>query len=709
MSLTRNVREDIPAWQKSEDLPMLWFFRPRGIGFERRHHAMIALKRLATGIVAIFCMTAVAAQDSLRTHTIEDVVVTANKSRTSNVFSTIPVQSFSGDDIRLMGLQNIADAVKKFAGTSVKDYGGIGGMKTVSVRNLGAQHTAVSYDGIVVSNTQAGQIDIGRLSLDNVENLSMAISQGNDLMQSARHYASAALMSIETEKPNLGKGEHLIRLGLATGSWGQVNPHLRLWKGLGNNTTLSIDADWMRADGYYPYTLTNGLEQTRVKRQNSDIVQWHLEGNLLVNFSDSSRIDTKVYFYRSERGLPGSVILYNDNAKERLWDENLFVQSIYTKVWSNLWKMKVRAKYTHSWNKYEDYNVKYSDGVLTDINRQDEYYASATIGWSPMKWLQLSVSEDIAFNKLNTTVNGNPDPLRFTSLTSLAVRLKAGRLTADANLVATYATESLTESEKYSIKTPDDRHKLSPSLALSYRLLHDHALYLRANVKSTFRMPTFNDLYYLQIGNTALRPEKAQEYGGGITWNSGTIGHLKYLAITADGYYNHVTDKIVAFPSTYVWKMVNFGKVDIIGVDVTAAMEVELARKWSVAATGAFTLQDAKDKTVGSGSYNHQLPYTPKSSGSASLSLLNPWINIYYSMTWQGKRYSQAETSYKYLLNPYSEHTLSMSKTFLLRGDKKISLQFTINNIFDKQYEIIKYYPMPGRSITATAIVEFGK
>ena len=138
-------------------------------------------------------------------------------------------------------------------------------------------------------------------------------------------------------------------------------------------------------------------------------------------------------------------------------------------------------------------------------------------------------------------------------------------------------------------------------------------------------------------------------------------------------------------------------------------MEVELARKWSVAATGAFTLQDAKDKTVGSGSYNHQLPYTPKSSGSASLSLLNPWINIYYSMTWQGKRYSQAETSYKYLLNPYSEHTLSMSKTFLLRGDKKISLQFTINNIFDKQYEIIKYYPMPGRSITATAIVEFGK
>ena len=58
-----------------------------------------------------------------------------------------------------------------FAGANVKDYGGIGGLKTVSVRNIGAAHTAVSYDGVVVSNSQAGQIDIGRFSLDNVSTL----------------------------------------------------------------------------------------------------------------------------------------------------------------------------------------------------------------------------------------------------------------------------------------------------------------------------------------------------------------------------------------------------------------------------------------------------------------------------------------------------------------------------------------------------------
>ena len=707
MSLTRNVREDIPVWQKSEDLPMLWFFCPRGIGLERRDNAMIRVKRLAAGIVAVFCMTCVAAQDSLRTHTIEDVVVTANRSRTANVFSTIPVQSMSGDDIRLMGLQNIADAVKKFAGTSVKDYGGIGGMKTVSVRNLGAQHTAVSYDGIVVSNTQAGQIDIGRFSLDNVSMLTVAIGQDCDMLQSARHYASAAVMGIMTEQPLLADKSSLWRIGLSGGSWGQVNPKMRLWQRLSESTIMSLNADYMRADGNYPYTLVNGLESTRERRINSGISQWHVEGNVNTWFNDSSRLDVKAYYYRSSRGLPGSVILYNNQSKEHLWDENLFAQAIYNKRWNRQWQWVARAKYTHSWNKYEDYNIKYTDGRKEEVNSQDEYYASATVNWQPLRWFTMSLAEDAAFNKLRTTVNGSPNPLRFTSLTALAAKLRIGRLTAEGNMVVTYATEELTESEKYSLKTPEDRKHLSPSLSLSWRILPEEALYIRALYKSTFRMPTFNDLYYLQIGNTALRPEKAHEYGIGLTWNSRRMGCVKYIALTTDGYYNNVTDKIVAFPSTYIWKMVNFGKVEIWGMDATVASEIDIARKTSVTLSASVSVQDAKDKTDGSATYGSQLPYTAKVGGGISAILNTPWLTIGYSATSQGKRYSMAQNIREYRLPAYMEHTISLSRRIDLGDGRNINLQLSLNNITDEQYEIIKYYPMPSRSMTASATVEF--
>ena len=668
---------------------------------------MIVVKRLATVIVALFCMTVVAAQDSLRTHTIEDVVVTAERSRTTNVFSTIPVQSFSGDDIRLMGLQNLADAVKKFAGTSVKDYGGIGGMKTVSVRNLGAQHTAVSYDGIVVSNTQAGQIDIGRFSLDNVSLLSMAVGQSSDMLQSARHYASAAVMGISTAQPLPADKSSLLRIGLSGGSWGQINPKVRLWQRLSGSSVLSINADYMRADGTYPYTLVNGLESTRERRENSGISQWHVEGNVNTSFSDSSRLDVKAYYYRSSRGLPGSVILYNNESNEHLWDENLFAQAIYNKRWNEQWQWVARAKYTHSWNKYEDYNIKYTNGRKEELNSQDEYYASATINWQPLRWLSMSLAEDAAFNKLRTTVNGSPNPLRFTSLTALAAKLRIGRLTAEGNMVMTYATESLTESEKYSLKTPDDRKHLSPSLSLSWRILPEEALYIRALYKSTFRMPTFNDLYYLQIGNTSLRPEKAHEYGIGITWNSRRTGCLKYIAFTADGYHNNVTDKIVAFPSTYIWKMVNFGKVEIWGVDATVATEVDIARKTCAVLSASLSFQDAQDKTPGSATYGSQLPYTAKVSGGISLILNTPWLTVGYSATGQGKRYSMAQNIREYQLPAYMEHSVSISRRFDLGNSSNINLQLSVNNITDEQYEIIKYYPMPGRSLTASATVEF--
>ena len=662
-------------------------------------------KRYAVMATAICVFMYADANDTIRTGRIDEVVVTAERSRKTNIFETIPVQSLSGNDIRQLGLQNIADAVKRMAGTNVKDYGGIGGMKTVSVRNLGAQHTAVSYDGITVSNTQAGQIDIGRFSLDNVGMLSMAIGQGSDIMQTARHYASAALLAIETERPVLDKGDSRLRLALKGGSWGQLNPSVRWWCQAGENTMTTLDADYMRADGRYPFVLRNGKEKSNEKRNNSDIEQWHGEANVLHKFGDGGSLDTKAYFYHSQRGVPGAVVLYNDNSKERLWDENFFLQTAYKRHIARQWKLAIRAKYTHSWNKYEDTNVKYANGKKTEVNRQDEYYTSATLGWKPTSWLEMALAEDVAVNKLRTTVNGSPNPLRTTSLTALVSKAKYGRMTIEGNIVMTYATESLTESEKYAIKKPEDRKKLSPSLSFSYRLLPDEALYVRAMTKSTFRLPTFNDLYYLQIGNTSLRPENAHEYGAGMTWNSRPIGPLRYVALTIDAYYNDVTDKIVAFPSTYIWKMVNFGKAEIKGIDATMGTEVDIAKGYSIVANGSLTWQEAKDKTEGNATYGSQLPYTPKVSGGLSVMLLTPWVNVGYSATGQGKRYSMAQNTREYQLDGYMEHSLSLSRDFLL-GDNMLRLQLTVNNITDKQYEIIKYYPMPGRSVTASATLD---
>lgn len=628
-----------------------------------------------------------------KVHQMDEVTVTARRAPVK-ITTTTSIQVLGKNDLKSLGLQNIADAVKRFAGTNVRDYGGIGGLKTVSVRNLGAAHTAVSYDGVAVSNTQAGQIDIGRFSLDNVSSLSLAIGQDENLLQPARLYASAGVLNIETEKPRFKDGQRSqSQVQIQSGSFGYVTPSFRHWQKLGERTSLSADASYLRADGNYPFKLKNGKLLTTEKRNNSDIETRQGEANLFHTFRDEGELSVKAYYFHSKRGLPGSVIYYNPTARERLWDENFFAQARYKKALAEKWTLQAQAKYNYSWNKYEDTDVKYEGGKQTDINRQNEYYLSGAVLYRPSAHIQLSLAQDGAINTLRTNVNESPNPVRYTSLTALNVRYLTGRLKLMGTLVGTFITELVKAGN-----TPDDRRRLSPTLSLSFQPWEEEQFYVRAMYKNTFRVPTFNDLYYLRIGNTSLRPEKASEYTLGITWSGNPFALTDYLTLTVDGYFNEVDDKIVAFPSTYVWKMQNYGNVHITGVDVTLATSIPLTRKIRWNLSGNYSWQKAIDLTDKKAkNYKEQLPYTPQHNGNLSATVETPWANVGYSMTAVGKRYYLAQNIRENQIDGYAEHTATLWREFKFNSCS-LRLQAEVINFTDAQYDVIKFYPMPGRS-----------
>jgi len=666
----------------------------------------ILLVMLSFGMEAVCAQTECSDTVPYRTYKLQDVTVTARRLPVS-VTAGKPVQVMRREELESLGVTNLADAVRKFAGVTVRDYGGIGGMKTVSVRNLGAHHTAVSYDGIAISNTQAGQIDISRYQTDNVETLSLSVGDEEDMMQTARHYASAGVLSITTERPHFDSGKDCsVRFMTRTGSFGLVSPSLRYWQKMGDCTAASVYASYMRADGMYPFTLANGSEHTREKRKNSDIYSWQGEANVYHTFRDSSRIDMKSSWYYSQRGLPGAVILYNNNVDDRLWDEDFFVQANYRKTVNERWQLAARAKYVHSWNRYEAVSPVYENGMQRDINRQNEYYVSATVGWMPVGGVSLALAQDVAYSNLHNNIYINtdrdvPNPERITALIALSLRLAMRRLVLNGNIVWTFVTEHVRTGAE-----PDDRRHLSPALSVSYRLLDDEALYIRAMVKNTFRVPSFNDLYYRRIGNTALRPEKAHEISAGVTWSGRPVRWTKYLSLTVDGYWNNATDKIVAFPGAYVWKMANFGKTRVYGIDCTLAADVAFTRDVSMIVNAAYTIQKATDTDKRSATYRNRLPYTPESSGNVSVMMRTPWLNVGYSVALCGARYSMAQNKPEYRMEGYEEHTLTLSRT-VHTGLCRMNLQGSVVNLTDRQYEIIKYYPMPGRSYNLSLTITF--
>lgn len=653
-------------------------------------------------LVWFFVTASAQERDTMPERKIDEVTVSAYR-MPRQVTATVPVQAISGEKIKTLGLQNIADAVRRFAGTTVRDYGGIGGMKTVSVRSLGAHHTAISYDEVAVSNCQAGQIDIGRFSLDNVSMLSLSVGQEEELLRSARMAASAAVLSIRTETPRfIGKRKYSLQANVRAGSFGQFHPFLRAAFQASKQSIVSLDGHFLRADGTYPFILKNGALKTREKRYNSDIVAWHSEANVFHSFGNTSDLNIKAYYYHSERGLPGGVILYNNDNRERLWDENFFAQTSYKNHFSDQWSMQAQLKYTYSWNKYEDTDVKYENGKQIDLNTQNEYYASATAQFNATDHLRFSLAQDGAINTLNNNINENPSPLRYTSLTALRAHFHRGALTVNGTLLYTFVTEEVKRGNR-----PADRKKLTPSLSLNYQPFATHHFYVRALYKKTFRVPTFNDLYYLRLGNTGLRPELADEYNVGLTW-SGTpsLPFLDHLSLTVDGYYNEVRDKIVAFPSTYVWKMANFGEVKITGLDLNASAGAPVTEKIRLALNGSYTYQRAIDRTDPEAkNYNQQIPYTPRHSGSGAVTVETPWANVAYTLVAVGKRYYLKQNIPVNRIDGYAEHTLAVSRLFRLRSCE-VRVQAECVNLTDEQYDIIKYYPMPGRSFRATVSIK---
>ena len=665
--------------------------------------------RVWVWVLWVFCLlpsTIVAQEnkDSINgeAYLLDGVTVTARR-MPAKITSTTSVQVFGKEDLKNLGLQNMGDAVKRFAGTNVRDYGGIGGLKTVSVRNLGAAHTAVSYDGVAISNTQAGQIDIGRFSLDNVSTLSLAIGHDDNLLQSARLFASAGVLNIETEKPHFENGKrHHTQVQMRGGSFGYLTPAIRHWQALGERTKLSVEGNYLHAEGEYPFTLKNGTLVTEQKRINSDVESYQGEVNLFHTFKDESELSAKAYYYNSKRGLPGAVILYNSESDERLWDENFFAQAKYKKAFSPQWTLQAQGKYNYSWNKYEDTGVEYTGGKQTDTNRQTEYYLSASALYKPTSAWSFSLSQDGFINRLHTNGANSPEPVRYTSLTALNARYQSGQLKASGSVVATYITEKVKAGN-----TPEDRKRLSPTLSLSWQPWEGEQLFVRALYKNTFRVPTFSDLYYLRVGNTSLKPEKATEYTVGLTWSGTPFSFTDFVSLTVDGYYNEVNDKIIAFPSTYVWKMQNYGKVHITGIDATLATAIPLGKSVNLNLSGNYSWQKALDVTNPEAkNYKHQLPYTPEHNGNVSATLEMPWVNVGYTVTMVSKRYFLAQNIEANRIDGYSEHTATLWREFKL-GKCGLRLQAEIINLTDAQYDVIKYYPMPGRSWRLTGTFNF--
>lgn len=630
------------------------------------------------------------------------IVISPVSITTTHSADLIPPMRMDSAALQRISGQNLADALRFFAGTQIKDYGGIGGLKTINIRSMGSQHVAVSYDGVLVGNAQNGIVDLGRFSLANLEAVALYASNQSSLTQSARAQSIGALLELSSRTPSFREGEKFrLQATYQGGSFGLIAPSFRYAQKLTSRLSLSASVELVEAHGRYPFHYSRynlrgqKVFDTTAVRKNGDVHLHRIELSLHQKLLGGlGRI--RAYYYNSERGLPGAIVTNVWRRGERQADRNYFVQGLFKKNITAFYTPTIALKLASDYQQYKQLDPRFFLAHLTFHQLEASFSTTQIFCFS--KYFASSLAYDMHWNRLagynHTQARSlfeQQHPERLSHYIAASAQYTLEGLQVLASLLSIGNTVLHSPSEKPMPWT------LLPNITLAYKhrslgiscfLQYRHAL----------RLPTFNELYYTDFGNANLLPERSTLRNAGVRWSIRAPERvINDILLLFEGYYSHITNKIVAFPTRgqFRWSTLNLGKVRTTGVDCTVRLGVQAwnVHQFSVllqySYTHAIDISDPKSTY-----FRHQIQNIPRHSGSLVASYQYNHFLLIYNFFYAGSRYHLPEnirSNYEPALY-ISDLAFDYEFNIFALG---VRTRLSINNLWGRPYSVVLNYPMP--------------
>lgn len=217
-------------------------------------------------------------------------------------------------------------------------------------------------------------------------------------------------------------------------------------------------------------------------------------------------------------------------------------------------------------------------------------------------------------------------------------------------------------------------NEIIPQFGVSYLLLKN--LSLRANVSKGFRSPTIRELYLFPAPTPDLKPERMWSYEAGAQFSYKNIFSIEPAVYYEEG--SNIIQTGGVYPRLV---LSNSGSFIIRGIEVSLFFKP--VKNFSLNAAYAFT--DPGNLTQSS----------PAHRFTAESSLHFGYTGLNLSYEYNGKLYGA--NNYMKKLPDYSLLSASISINPL----KQVSFYISAENIFDRAYQVVYEYPMPGRTYKA--------
>ena len=618
------------------------------------------------------------------------------------------VQKLNKAQITALQPEDVGQLLQRFVGVSLKSYGGLGGMKTISVRGINGNQTGIVVDGFSIQNTQTGQLDLSNIQTESIEKMTLSIGGTQGVLNPISALIGGSCLSIETFESNFGMPAYQVRTAVKVGSFGQTDSYLAL-KVNKNRSFFSLMGKYREAAGKYDFEIENGNQLYQGKRLNNDFK----EG--FGGFSAGFRVGKSVLrlndqFNQSDKGLPGAVILYNTISNQRLKNITNQFNADFTRF-DQIFPFRIYASIRNEQLTYIDSTYLNTAGFL-----DNRYYNTHLInGFSfrklPMKRRDLdSIFEIIEITSTNKSkliyfggieqsyslLNSNLPAILAPKRYQLKAVLGTEKNWNRSNLVLQVGEHYFSDRQSISGNNVE-RFVFTPFASFQTEKWKSFVGGLNFWAKRSFRIPTFNELYYNALGNLSLKPEIANQFNIG-NFHTFYI-HRNQLKFRLDAYFNFVENKIVAIPTKnlFVWSIQNVGKAQVFGVDFQFSHSRNFSKlKLETNVNYSFQkVEDLSDKN--SPTYKHQLPYLPQHTVNADFSVVyKSKSGITISGLATSSRYALNENIDANKINGFYVFDASIYHTFSLPNAQSLRLSLNVKNLLNQSYSFVRYYVMPG-------------
>ena len=570
-------------------------------------------------------------------------------------------------DIQAPISQNLADLLAQNNAFFIKSYG-LGSLSTGSFRGSSAGQTATLWNGINLQSPMYGLLDYALVPALFLDQVSLSYGGSSALFGSGSVGGTVLL----NNKATFNKGVSATILG-SIGSFDAYQQGLKIgW----SNSKISIHAKLFNhtALNNYPFINTAEIGKPKQFQKNAKLKQ---QGIFLENYfrlSEKQMLSIRFWYQHNDRQIPASIVsaATKQNQQDEFYRGNLE------------WNFKSKVNQITFRTAYFDERLNFNDSALS------------LYSYSRSKSVIAEVEDSYFFTENFYLTTG----LNNTYITALSDGYGLEQPKQNRSALFTslhFNSKNKSWKNRLSLRKEFYGSKQVPITAsLGSEKLFFKIVKLRGSVSRNYRLPTFNDLFWIELGakgNTELKPESGWSADIGL----GEILKKENFSIESEVavFSNSVKNMIVWQPaSTGIWSPYNISSVWSRGIEFNVTMKYKIkAILLEIKAKYNHTLSTDNNSIAGNtATYGKQIFYVPQDNYHIETAFTWKGIKLCYTHNYTGKRFIDNEnTSY---LKSFKTGTVAVSKTIQL---KKISMGIfvQVNNVWNQNYQIIAWRPMP--------------